>query len=80
MVLFLHLINTFGGMSKIPSYHYVSAVFVFDPNDTIPICCYNVPELVHNSATATIGGVNDKLERYTTDVAVFALMTQSWIV
>jgi hypothetical protein len=42
--------------------HYVSSVFVFCPNGTIPICCYNVPGSVHDNAIASMGGVYNKLE------------------
>jgi len=44
--------------------HYVSAVFIFAPDGTIPICCYNynVPGSVHGSTIATIGGIYDKLK------------------
>jgi hypothetical protein len=42
--------------------HYVSAVFVFCPDGTIPVCCYMVPGSVHDSTIASIGGVYNKLE------------------
>jgi hypothetical protein len=42
--------------------HYVSAVFVFCPDGTIPVSCYNVPGSVHDSAIASMGGIYDKLE------------------
>ncbi len=29
--------------------HYVGAVIVFCPDGTIPMCCYNVPGIVHDS-------------------------------
>ena len=41
--------------------HYVSAVFVFCPDGTIPICCYNVPGTVHDSKIALIGKIYEKL-------------------
>ena len=41
--------------------HYVSAVLVFCPNGTIPICCYNVPGMVHDSNIVLIGKVYEKL-------------------
>jgi len=42
--------------------HYVSAVIVFCPDETIPIVAYNCPDLVHDSMVAEWGGVYDKLE------------------
>ncbi len=42
--------------------HYVSAVLVFCPDRTIPICCYNVPGMVHDSEIALIGKVYEKLD------------------
>ena len=42
--------------------HYVNAVLVFCPDGTIPICCYNVPETVHDSMVAIFGNVYNKLE------------------
>ena len=42
--------------------HYVSAVLVFCPDGTIPICCYNVPGTVHDSKIAQIGKVYEKLQ------------------
>ena len=42
--------------------HYMSAVFVFCPDGTIPICCYNVPGSIHDSTIARIGGIYEKLE------------------
>ena len=44
--------------------HYVSAVFVFCPDGSIPICCYNVPGLIHDSAIAGMGKKYNKLEGY----------------
>ncbi len=41
--------------------HSVSAVLVFCPDGTIPICCYNVPGTVHDSKIALIGKVYEKL-------------------
>ena len=42
--------------------HYVSAVFVFCPDGSIPICCYTVPGSVHDSAIAGMGEIYEKLE------------------
>ncbi len=42
--------------------HYVSAILVFAPDGTIPICMYNVPGCVHDSEIAVWGGVYDKLK------------------
>lgn len=42
--------------------HYVSSVLVFCPDQTIPICCYNVSGSIHNSCIAKWGGVSKKLE------------------
>lgn len=41
--------------------HYVSSVFVFCPDGTIPICCYNVPGSVHDSKIAEWGNIYQKL-------------------
>ena len=38
-------------------------MFVFCPNGTIPICCYNVPGTVHDSKVAEWGNIYLKLER-----------------
>ena len=43
--------------------HYVSCVFVFAPDGTIPICCYNVPGSIHDSKIAEWGNIYNKLER-----------------
>ena len=43
--------------------HYVTSVFVFCPDGTIPICCYNVPGSVHDSKVAELGDVFSKLGR-----------------
>jgi len=43
--------------------HYVSSVFVFCPDGTIPICCYNVPGSVHDSSVAEWGNIYRRLER-----------------
>ena len=40
----------------------MSAVFVFCPDGSIPICCYNIPGSVHDSAIAGMGKIFDKLE------------------
>lgn len=41
--------------------HYVSAVLVFCPDGTIPICCYIVPGSIHDSKIAEMGNVYEKL-------------------
>jgi hypothetical protein len=43
--------------------HYVTSVFVFCPDRTIPIAFFNVPGSVHDSQVAYWGKVYDKLER-----------------
>jgi hypothetical protein len=43
--------------------HYVTSVFVFCPDGTIPICCYNVPGTVHDSKVAEWGNIYPKLEQ-----------------
>lgn len=43
--------------------HYVSNVFVFAPDGTIPICCYNVPGSIHDSKIAEWGNIYKKLEK-----------------
>jgi hypothetical protein len=40
---------------------YSGAVLVFCPDQTIPICCYNVPGTVHDSNIAVIRNIYDKL-------------------
>ena len=42
--------------------HYVSAVFAFCRDGSIPICCYNVPGSIHDSAIAGMGKIYNKLE------------------
>jgi hypothetical protein len=42
--------------------HYVTSVFVFCPDGTIPIAFFNVPGSVHDSQVAHWGSVYDKLE------------------
>ena len=42
--------------------HYVTSLFVFCPDGTIPMCCYNVPGLQHDSKIARMGGLYDKLK------------------
>ncbi len=42
--------------------HYVTNVFVFVPDGTIPIAFFNVPGCVHDSQVADWGGIYDKLE------------------
>jgi len=41
--------------------HYVTSVFVFCPDGTIPIVFFNVPGSVHDSQVAHWGRVYDKL-------------------
>ena len=43
--------------------HYVTSVFVFCPNGTIPIVFFNVPGSVHDSQVAHWDKIYDKLER-----------------
>ena len=43
--------------------HYVSSVFCFAPDGTIPIAFFNVPGSVHDSQIADWGNVYTKLER-----------------
>jgi len=43
--------------------HYVSSVFCFAPDGTIPIAFFNVPGNVHDSQIADWGNVYTKLER-----------------
>jgi hypothetical protein len=42
--------------------HYVSALLVFCPDGTIPMCCYNVPGSQHDSAIARMGCLYEKLQ------------------
>lgn len=42
--------------------HYVSGVFCFCPDGTIPIACYNVPGSIHDSKIAEWGNIYEKLE------------------
>jgi hypothetical protein len=42
--------------------HYVTSVFVFCPNRTIPIAFFNVPSAVHDSQIAHWGKIYDKLD------------------
>jgi hypothetical protein len=42
--------------------HYVTSVFCFCPDGTIPIAFFNVPGSVHDSQVAELGGIYDKLE------------------
>lgn len=42
--------------------HYVSSVFVFCPDGTIPICCVNVPGCIHDSQIADFGYIYQKLK------------------
>ena len=48
--------------------HYIGPVLMFCPDNTIPICCYNVPGTVHDSNIALMGDIYKKLE------AVYNLM------
>jgi DDE superfamily endonuclease len=41
----------------------VSSVFVFCPDGTTPICCYNIPDSIHDSKIAEWGGVYHKLSK-----------------
>jgi DDE superfamily endonuclease len=41
--------------------HYVSCIFVFAPDGTIPVCVLNAPGCLHGSTVADYGGVYDKL-------------------
>jgi hypothetical protein len=43
--------------------HYVTSMFVFCPDGTIPICCYNVPGAIHDSKVAELGNIYPKLEQ-----------------
>ena len=43
--------------------HYVTSVFCFCPNGTIPIAFFNVPGSVHDSQVADLGGIYEKLEK-----------------
>ena len=43
--------------------HYVSGVFCFCPDGTIPIAFYNVPGAVHDSQIAEMGNIYEKLEK-----------------
>ncbi len=42
--------------------HYVTSVFCFCPDGTIPIAFLNVPDSVHNSQVAELGKIYIKLE------------------
>jgi hypothetical protein len=42
--------------------HYVTSVFCFCPNGTIPIAYFNVPGCVHDSQVAEFGKMYEKLE------------------
>jgi hypothetical protein len=41
----------------------VTSVFVFGPDGTIPICCYNLPGSIHDNLVAEWGNIYPKLER-----------------
>ena len=42
--------------------HYVTSVFCFCPDGTIPIAFFNVPGSVHDSQVAEFGNIYNKLE------------------
>jgi len=42
--------------------HYVTSVFCFCSDGTIPIAFFNVPGSVHDSQVAKLGNIYDKLE------------------
>ncbi len=42
--------------------HYVTSVFCFCPDGTIPIAFFNVPGCVHDSQAGEFGKIHDKLE------------------
>ncbi len=42
--------------------HYVTSVFCFCPDGTIPIAFFNVPGLVHNHQVAEYGNIYGKLK------------------
>ena len=42
--------------------HYVNADFIFCPNRTIPICCYNVLGTVHDSMGEIVRKIYVKFE------------------
>ena len=42
--------------------HYVTNVFVFCPDGTIPNAFFNAPGSIHDSQVAEWGGIYDKLE------------------
>jgi hypothetical protein len=43
--------------------HYVTSVFCFCPNGTIPIAFFNVPGSIHDSQVAEMGQIYRKLEK-----------------
>ncbi len=43
--------------------HYVTHVFVFAADSTIPICCFNLPGSTHDRMEADSGFIYDKLEK-----------------
>lgn len=43
--------------------HYVSSIFLFAPDGTIPACSINAPGCWHDSTVADYGGVYEKMER-----------------
>ena len=43
--------------------HYVTSVFCFCPDGTIPVAFFNVPGLIHDSQVAELGKMYQKLEQ-----------------
>jgi hypothetical protein len=43
--------------------HYVTSVFCFCPDGTIPIAFFNVPGSVHDNQVAELGNIYQKLEQ-----------------
>ena len=43
--------------------HYVTSVFCFCPDETIPIAFFNVPGSVHDSQVGELGKIYQKLEK-----------------
>jgi hypothetical protein len=43
--------------------HYVTSIFCFCPNGTIPIAFFNVPGSIHDSQVAEMGRIYWKLEK-----------------
>ncbi len=55
--------------------HYVTNVFVFVPDGTIPIAFFNVPGSVNDSQVAKWGGIYEKLESFSIPIVEFVLST-----